>query len=68
MASWDETLQGAFGSVVDAGANLIKAQADEAARRNNAGTTPSMAKMQPWMIYAGVALALAVVFLAVRKR
>lgn len=70
MATWNETLQDAFGSVVDAGASVMKANSENAARQNNAPTTPAesaLSKYQP-LVMIGVAGVAVVVLLMLLKR
>lgn len=50
MATWSETLQGSFQTITNAGADLLKAKAQEEAIKNNAPVTPAesaMSKYQP---------------------
>lgn len=70
MANWSDTLQGAFGDIVSAGADVMKANAEAAGRTNNAPVTPSESGLQKWqpLVMLGVAGLAVVVFLLAMKR
>lgn len=66
-----DTLSDAFGTVVNAGADLIKAKAADAGRANNApvpADTASWAKWQPMTIAAVAGLALVLVIMLAKRR
>lgn len=66
-----DTLSDAFGTVVNAGANLIKDKAAEAGRTNNApvpSDTASWAKWQPMTIAAVAGLAVILVVILAKRR
>lgn len=69
--AWSDTLQESFGTVVNAGADLLKTQAEAAARANNAPVKPSDAawtKYQPALFAVVLALVAAVVIMLIKKR
>lgn len=71
MASWDEVLKGGVSSVMNAGADVLRAQSDAAGRANNAPVTPevsTLTKYQPLLIWGGVGLLAVVLIMAFKRR
>jgi hypothetical protein len=67
-ANWGDTFRGAFGSIATAGADLIRAKANEAAGQNNAPVTPTQSRIQPYMLWGGIAVVVVLVALVLRRR
>ncbi len=67
-SQWGETFRGAFGSIANAGADLIRAKASEAAGQNNAPMNPNQSRLQPYLLWGGVAVAVVLVALVLRRR
>lgn len=63
--------EGFIGDVLTAGAQNIRAKADESAATNNSPVVPSVqgnSGMPPWVWYAAAAAAVLVGFVILRKR
>lgn len=65
---WSDVGRDFLGDLSNAGADVLRKTADRASATNNAPVQPSQAAKQPWMLYGGAVLAVAVVFLLVRRR
>ena len=66
--SWGDTFRGAFGDIANAGADLIRAKAQESGSVNNAPVTPTQSRLQPYMLWGGIALAVVVVAMVLKRR
>lgn len=65
---WSDIGKGVVKDFGNAGADILRNAANRASKANNADVTPEQKSMAPWMIYAGAAMAVLLVFVLVRKR